>query len=337
MADKLLVKWEEAHNATLDDLVHDIRIVWATKDAERTIYDTLLHTVHHASKLGEQVRRGEYQAVLDELGNTVMWFLTFVGKLQQSIEERQKERWEEHLFYTPLPLTDIVWNKYPYTCHACYLRLFKKGKQKEAWKRQCDCLLKPNIVELRTDKEKEVAEQALREFAEEHKDEEVTSLSGLEEMFAYLFESNYDNLSLESVAFHLLEEIGEISNALVRLYSYDLDKTPNPVESCLQRRRGLEGEIADTMSWIFAVSIKVKRLYEIYDKLPSRIGHGPFPPSPPLRAPLISFANILWNQYGDKNTGFLYCPVCGEPRCECKLRFYKDESGTETLIPKLRG
>ena len=162
MADKLLVKLEEAPNATLDDLVHDSRIVWAAKDTERTIYDTLLHMVHHASKLGEQVRRGEYQAILDELGNTVMWFLTFVGKLQQPIEERQKERWEEHLFYTPLRLTDIVWNKYPYTCHACYLRLFKERRQTEAWKRPCDCLLKPNIVELRTDKEKEVVEQALR-------------------------------------------------------------------------------------------------------------------------------------------------------------------------------
>lgn len=337
MADKCIVKYEEAPNATLDDLVHDIQIVWATKDAERTIYDTLLHTVHHASKLGEQVRRGEYQAVLDELGNTVMWFLTFIGKIQQPIEERQKERWEEHLFYTPLPLMDIVWNKYPYTCHTCYLRLWKDGRQEEAFKHHCDCLLKPSIVELRTEKEKAAAEQALRNFADEHKGEKVASLSGLEKMFAFLFESNYENFSLESFAFHLLEEVGEISDALIRLYSYDLDKVPDPVESCLHRRRCLEGEIADTVSWIFGVSIKVKRLYEIYDKLPSRIGHGPFPTSFPLKAPLVSFVNILWNQYGDKNTGFLYCPTCGKPRCECKLRFYKDESGIETLIPKLEG
>lgn len=337
MADQLLVKYEEAQNATLDDLVHDIRIVWATKDAERTIYDALLHAVHHASKLGEQVRRGEYQAVLDELGHTVMWFLTFVGKLQQPIGERQKERWEEHLFYTPLPLTDIVWNKYPYTCHACYLRLSKEERQEEAFKRQCDCLLKPNIVELRTEKEKSAAEQSLRKLAEDHNSEKVKSLSGLEEMFAYLFESNYDNLSLQSVAFHLLEEIGEISDALLRLYSYDLDKTPDPVEHCLQRRRSLEGEIADAVSWIFAVSIRVKRLYEIYDKLPDRLGHGPLPLSPPPRASMINFVNILWNQYGDKNTGFLYCPTCGKSRCGCKLRFYKDKSSTETLIPKLQG
>ena len=337
MADKLLVKWEEAHNATLDNLVHDIRIVWSTKDAERTIYDTLLHTVHHASKLGEQVRRGEYQAVLAELGHTVMWFLTFVGKLQQPIEERQKERWEEHLFYTPLPLMDIVWNKYPYTCHACYLRLSNESRQEEAFKRQCDCLLKPNIVELRTEKEKADAEQSLRKFAEDHNNEKVKSLSGLEEMFTYLFESNYDNLSLESVAFHLLEEIGEISDALVRLYSYDLDKTPDPVESCLQRRRSLESEIADAVSWIFAVSLRVKRLYEIYDKLPDRLTHGPFTPSPQPRAPSVSFVNILWIQYGDKNTGFLFCPTCEKPRCECKLSFYKDESSTGDLIPKLIG
>ncbi len=141
MTNELSIGLAQASNATLDGLVHEIGIVWAKKHSQRTIYDSLLHTVNHVSKLGEQVRRGEYQGVINELGNTVMWFLTFVGKLQQPVEQRLKTGREELVFYTPITLTDIVWNKYPYTCPACFQRLTKENKQGDAWKRRCDCLL----------------------------------------------------------------------------------------------------------------------------------------------------------------------------------------------------
>ncbi len=332
MVNQPKVKLSEAQNATLDDLIHDIRIVWAKKDAQRTIYDTLLHTVNHASKLGEQVRRGEYKGVLDELGDTVMWFLTLVGKLRQPIEHRSPTNREACLFYTPLALTDIVWNKYPYVCPACFLRLSKENKIGEAWQRKCDCLLSSSTVEERTEEEKAEAEKALRDFAEEHKDDKVKILADLEEMFASLYAANYDNLSLEFIAFHLLEEIGEVSDALIRLYSYDINKTPDPVQIFENRRAHLESEIADVISWIFAVSIRVKLLFQVYDKLPRKVGLEPFETASTHRAPQINFANILWNRYGDRNTGFLYCPTCGKGECDCKLRFYKTKKAIADLL-----
>lgn len=332
MVDQRKVKWSEAPNATLDDLIHDIQFVWARKDAQRTIYDTLLHTVNHASKLGEQVRRGEYQAVLDELGDTVMWFLTFVGKLQQPVKERRKTSREMLLFYTPLILTDVVWNKYPYTCPACFFRLAKENRGSGPWKRRCDCLLSSGIVEGRTDEEKAEAEKALRDFAKEHGAEKVSRLAELEKMFTSLYEANHATLSLEAIAFHLLEEVGEVSDALIRLYSYDLSKNPDPAQFYNSRRLHLESEIADVVSWIFAVSIKVKLLYGVYDKLPSRVGPGPFQEPPPSRAPQVNLANIVWNQYGDKNNGLLYCPTCGKAQCNCRLRFYRTAGATKSLL-----
>jgi NTP pyrophosphatase (non-canonical NTP hydrolase) len=153
----------------------------------------------------------------------------------------------------------------------------------------------------------------------------------LEEMFAFIYQANYETLSLEPVAFHLLEEVGEVSNAIIRLYSYNLSKTPDPARFYLKRRLHLESEIADVVSWIFAVSIKVKLLYQVYDKLPG-VGLGPFQTPPTPRAPQISLANILWNQYGDRNNGLLHCPTCGKPQCDCKLRFYKTSKRTKTLL-----
>ena len=334
MVDQRKVKLSEAPNATLDDLIHDIRIVWAKKDAQRTIYDTLLHTVNHASKLGEQVRRGEYKGVLDELGDTVMWFLTLVGKLQQPVEHRSKTNPEALLFYTPLALTDIVWNKYPYVCPACFLRLSKENKEGEAWQRKCDCLLSIKIVEERTEEEKAETEKALREFTEEHKDDKVESLADLEKMFASLYAANYENLPLESIAFHLLEEVGEVSDALIRLYSYNISKTPDPAQIYNSRQAHLESEIADVVSWIFAVSIKVKLLFQVYDKLPREVGLGPFETASTPRATRINLENILWSRYGDRNTELLYCPSCFQAQCKCKLRFYKTEKATKSLLIK---
>lgn len=334
MVDQRKVRLSEAPNATLDDLIHDIRIVWAKKDAQRTVYDTLLHTVNHASKLGEQVRRGEYKGVLDELGDTVMWFLTLVGKLQQPVEHRSKTSREAFLFYTPLALTDIVWNKYPYVCPACFLRLSKENRKGDAWKRKCDCLLSPSIVEERTEEEKAETEKALRDFAKEHKDDKVERLADLEEMFASLYVANYENLPLESIAFHLLEEVGEVSDALIRLYSYNISKTPDPAQIYDSRQAHLESEIADVVSWIFAVSIKVKLLFQVYDKLPREVGLGSFETASTPRAPQINLANILWSRYGDRNTGLLYCPTCIEAQCKCKLRFYKTEKATKSLLIK---
>jgi len=334
MVNQRKVKLSEAQNATLDDLIQDIRIVWARKDAQRTVYDTLLHTVNHASKLGEQVRRGEYKGVLDELGDTVMWFLTLVGKLQQPVEHRSPTNRETFLFYTPLALTEIVWNKYPCVCPACFLRLSKENRIGEAWNRKCDCLLSLSIVEERTEEEKAETEKALRDFAEEHKDDKVERLADLEEMFASLYVANYENLSLESIAFHLLEEVGEVFDALIRLYSYDISKTPDPAQIFESRRAHLESEIADVVSWIFAVSIKVKLLFQVYEKLPRKVGLEPFETASTRRAPQINFANILWNRYGDRNTGFLYCPTCGKGECDCKLKFYKTKKAIESLLIK---
>lgn len=331
MVDQRKVKLITAPDATLDDLIQDIHIVWVKKDSQRTIYDTLLHTVNHASKLGEQVRRGEYKGVLDELGDTVMWFLTLVGKLQQPVEQRSKTNREAILFYTPRTLTDIVWNKYPYVCPACFLRLSRENTSVDPWKRPCDCLLNPRLAEERTEEEKAETEMALRDFAENHKDNKVEKLAGLEEMFASLFVANYENLPLESIAFHLLEEVGEVSDALIRMYTYNTNRTPDPGQIFESRRAHLESEIADVVSWIFAVSIKVKLLFKIYDKLPSKVGLEPFETTSTPRAQQINLANILWNRYGDRNTGFLYCPSCGRDECDCKLKFYKTKKAIESL------
>ena len=332
MPDEFRISLDTAANVTLDDWIHDIRIVWTRPDAKRSVYDALLHTVNHASKLGEQVRRGEFSNVLNEVGDTVMWFLTFVGKLQQQVRNRPKNSREERLFHVPLQLTEIGWNKYPYVCHACFSRLYKEGRQNESWKRKCDCLLTPRLVESRSDEEKSKTATALQEFAAQHIADRVSKLHEWEAMFDFIYEANYENLSLESIAFHLLEEVGEVSDALLRLYTYNLKKTPKPEAVYLERLRNLQGEIADVISWIFAVCLKIKRMYEIYDKLPKQVRREPFGRTFPEISRQISLPNVLWHRYGHPDNKSLYCPTCGNRICNCKLQFARSSRKVDTLL-----
>ena len=135
MSGKHRVNRSNAKELTLDDYIHDIHLVWNTLDRQRSIYDTWLHTVHHVSKLGEQVRRGRFDKLLDELADTIMWFLTFVGRLQEPPKTRIIRIEEERLFYTPMSLTDTIWSKYPNICPVCFFRHYKSAKEDELWEK----------------------------------------------------------------------------------------------------------------------------------------------------------------------------------------------------------
>ncbi|MBA7633754.1 hypothetical protein ES703_41325 [subsurface metagenome] len=339
MSNKLKVSLINAKELTLDDYIHDIRIVWNRLDSERSIYDTWLHTVNHASKLGEEVRRGRFDKVLNELADITMWFLTFVGRLQESPKSRIIRIEEERLLYTPLSLTDIVWSKYPNICPVCFFRHYERSGENELWGRKCDCLLNLRQVETRNellstnekDKLKKVA--ALSEYAAntKNKHEKLSKVEDIQSMFERIFEANIDNLSLESLTFHLLEEIGEVSDALIRVYTYKKDSTPPAAKLYPQRIANLENELADVVSWIFAICLKVKYLYEAYDELAQLPYRQAMAPTPSRLSGSINFWEILWRRYGHPNAKSLWCPVCGVRICECPVTFATDTEKQQAM------
>jgi NTP pyrophosphatase (non-canonical NTP hydrolase) len=77
-------------------------------------------------------------------------------------------------------------------------------------------------------------------------------------MFGTVFAANLRHLSLTDVGLHLMEELGEVSDAMVRMYSY-VQKTfvagePN------WRQFKLEAQLADVFSWLFSLIEKLSRL-----------------------------------------------------------------------------
>ena len=316
-----------AKELTLDDYIHDIQLVWNRLDRERSIYDTWLHTVHHVSKLGEQVRRGRFDKLLDELADTIMWFLTFVGRLQQPAETRVIRIEEERLFYTSMSLTDIIWNKYPNICPVCFFRYYESANEDELWGKKCDCLLYAREVETRnellsaSDEDKLEKVEALSNHAIQNKHRQLAKLGDLQNMFEKIYQANIDSSPLDFIAFHLLEEVGEVSNALIRLYTYTESSTSQPSELYLQRVGNLESELADVISWIFAVCLKVKYLCQAYDELAGTAPKPPVIPSLPSLSQGVNFWEILWRRYGLLDGKSLWCPVCRNVICKCEVDF----------------
>ena len=327
-----------AKEVTLDDYIDDIRIVWNRLDAERSVYDTWLHTVNHAASCGEAVRRGHYRKLLDELADTVMWFLTFVGKLQHPPKERCIRIEEERLFYTPASLTDLVWRKYPYICPVCFFRLYQTVEEDELLGRKCDCLLHPREVETRNellslDEEEKLGEkerqsrrdrvEALNSYAIWNKSSQVSQVGNLQNMFEQIYQPNIESSSLESIAFHLLEEIGEVSDTLIRIYTYK-NSSLSHSEEYPQRISNLESELADVVSWIFALCLKVKYRWEAYDELVTALFQRALAPRAPTISPGMNFWNILLRRYGCPDGKSLWCPICRNTICECKVVFATD-------------
>jgi NTP pyrophosphatase (non-canonical NTP hydrolase) len=336
MQGKLKVTFSNAKELTLDDHIHDIQLIWNRLDSERPIYDTWLHTVNHASKLGEQVRRGRFNKLLDELGDTVMWFLTFVGKLQQPTDTRRVRIDEERLLYVPQSLSDIVWSKYPNLCPVCFFYYYESDRKDELWGKKCQCLLHPREVETRNEllspnerdelnQKKLEKVEALSDYATQAQKrcEQISKVSDLQDMFERIYQVNIDSWSLESITFHLLEEIGEVSDAIVRVYTYARKKKPGyaPSELVPTRIRNLASELADIVSWIFAVCLKLKYLYAAYEEWAQAASKEPLMPEYAPIAPRMNFWEIVWRRYGLRDGKSLWCPACRNVICQCEVDF----------------
>lgn len=142
--------------------------------------------------------------------------------------------------------------------------------------------------------------------------------------------------SLDTVAFHLLEEIGEISHAMIGMYTFNAQEDQLPAKDEIENRRRyarrmrkkrikqLEEEIADVFSWIFSVNFKIRENFSTYKAYMEKR---------PLTSARIkvaegateNIASLIWVRYG--GIQYLQCPKCGQAPCErikgCDWYIYK--------------
>lgn len=343
--------------ADIDDYFDDACHIWNRDKSERSIFDLWFHVMDHCARLVEAVRKESPADVIDDLADTFMWLMSFIAQTHQSANSI------DELFNTQTRPSDILWNKYPGICPACldyeFLRLLdikenenpldvveNKGDLVMAWieqnseklcreKTPCTCLIRVSFTEERHKKNKEInhyLDQYRLHFANLTREKyKVRGIQNHEKMFESLYSHAYQVYSLQTIAFHLLEEVGEVTQALKDCYTFDTDREPFS-EALFQRRKlKLEEEIADVISWIFALILKIRRVYfrDAYEYLQTILMSNKMVQV--LIKDPVTLPNIIWAKYGHDQHKTelpnLICSGCFNAPCNCKrdLRIYWDE------------
>lgn len=339
------VTYENYRKTCLDSFHNDFAEIWARDTSERSVFDLWLHVVDHASRIARAIRRQEPPAVIDDIADTTVWLMSFCAYCQT-----RSGTSEANFHFNESP-AEIIWQKYPGTCPACFdswiISLLDLTKSRSAIEQvQLQNLELSKAIDNRVAQFREFEPcSCLSRIADRNKEREIASsiridldafrvryanalrlqgkvVSGvaeLERMFDCIYANWNHVLTLELTAFHLLEEVGEATEALKDIYTFDESREPYSETLCQLRRSRLLDEIGDVFSWLYAISLKISATF---GRLAGQYRASISPNSAAQVADSrLSFADIIWSKYGMTRSGAnwdrLRCPGCQDSPCTC--------------------
>jgi NTP pyrophosphatase (non-canonical NTP hydrolase) len=358
---KQKVTLDNYRDASIDDFYSDFAEIWQRDYKERSIFDLWLHVVDHASRIAKAVKREDPPAIVDDIADTTVWLMSFISFLENQSDENLGA------FEKASP-SKIIWDKYPCICPVCFdniiidslnllsvkdpLAEIRNSRhfvtdqlQKEVdnlYFKRCDCLTRVSNYdkrnELRTTVKSELVElrKIYSHFLLANKKLPI-KIADIESMFEKIYESSNKIFSLESIMFNLLSEIGETTQAIVNLYTFDESREPYSLLLAEKRKIRLFEKIADILSWLFAASIKIKSTYgkiaeSYYETITKKYDFS-------RNMSVLSFSDIIWSKYGmtpnGANWNGLKCPGCQGSPCECPrdLKINWDDASNKSTSP----
>jgi NTP pyrophosphatase (non-canonical NTP hydrolase) len=315
-------------NLPLDEFLTAVAGIYSGQDKNRSVYDIWLHATHHAASIGEEVRKFKPgEKLFKEIADFAMWLFTFVGKINIPLGSASNPHGIEESTIrvrNKIKFSDIIWNKYPSLCPVCFWRRFQKtGKIEDVHADPCDCLI--HEVETRSKAKEKKQLDKLEEYASTHSANKPQSVDEWQKMFNDMYEANLKHIDLEDIAFHLLEEVGEVSDAIVRSYTYAGGELKG--RAPYWRRRLLESEIADVASWMFTLVNHLELVPEIAREFQKFVFGSQI-----FRKEKITLSRIIWKRYAWPRNSW-YCPhVCESPTCQCPITLVNNKDTFETLI-----
>jgi hypothetical protein len=302
----------------LDEYVRVIAKLYEANDRYRSLWDVWCHTLHHAAAIAERARKkAPAKDLFNEIADFALWLFTAVHKLEGPIGEIQSRN------ATPLETvirirsgcSDLLWHRYPRFCPLCYERRTRgdrKLEKSQSFLKPCNCLL--NGYQPQEKPVRRAALVALRAFSEETRNSKPKNIDRWQEMFEIIFRPNLRHLSLVEATSHLLEELGEASDAMIRMSSYrNEDFVPGEPD---YRQLRLEAQIADVFSWLFTVVQKIDSIAKTgldYERWRSNAAA--------VTATPVRLSEIIWGRYGCNDLHSFWCPFCKHAACTCPLLF----------------
>lgn len=362
------VSFDNRRTCHMDHYFYDFEAIWKRDFEERSGFDLWMHVVDHASRVARAIRRQQPSDVIDDIADTAVWVFSFISHCAHSNNSMDKNF---KLTHSP---SKIIWGKYCGTCPACFsfkaikiayrrgfcssLNKFFESKDDilhcldEISKEiktdpSCSCFSREsNYVKERDDIRKHKNEfMNLRiEYANKYEVDIATPKTFGE--FQFMFDRIYGHvnrfMSLEQIAFHFLEEIGDATRSLKDLYTYDDSREPYTKNLHNIRVLKFYEEIADVFSWLYAIVLKLNSTYIMHAIQYISSTDSMFSIKP--EACNLSFSDIIWAKYGrTKNGGNLnnlICPGCQNAPCKCprdlKIAWSSTAEGNNIMIGNVK-
>ena len=318
----------------LDEYVEVVHEIYREHDAQRSIWDVWSHTSHHASAIAEEIRKGaDAEDLQRDIADFSLWLFTTLKRLTGSVgEAKENESLQDSLIRVSSKASHLLWNRYPGICPGCYWHRTVQGTREMTTSERatpCNCLLRaPERHRTKAERNEHRRNQrlralALRKFAAETRNNMPAGIDGWQEMFATIYMGTLRNLTITEVGLRFMEEIGEVSDALIRMYSYT--ETDFKLGEPSWRQLRLEDELADIFSWLFGLIVKLDLLCKTAT---------PFITTIASQVSLnwnLKLSSILWKRYGSSELNSFHCPHCRQAHCSCKILFVPNMRGVEAL------
>lgn len=300
----------------LDDYVQVVPRIYGKHDQNRSIWDVWCHTLHHGASVAERIRKKvPPEKLFSEIADFSLWLFTVVQKLSGRLGRRKtpNETPIETLIRIQNSCSDVVWFRYPGVCHLCYARRSAGRVTEVDVPDPCDCNWP--LKDLRDKETKRADSKTLEEFGRANHKRKPKAIDDWQALFGHIFRKKLPTLSSLEIGSHMLEELGEVSDAMVRMYSYTEENFRSGEPNWRLAR--LEGQIADVFSWLFALVEKMNEAKaETVASERSR----------------IRLSEIIWQRYGSEPLGSFRCYACNKAVCACRLVFIPATRPIEDLI-----
>lgn len=268
---------DNRYSASLDAYVKNVATIWPQVQT-RPVDLTLFRLISHASEACEEVRKNHWGNAAGKLGDVMVWWMTLVHQVQI---DPTPANFRATVAYVPEKASEMVWQKMPGACVTCLTRWLtrERGVSLEASdaeisrhlqaamehfpvekgrERQCICAGYKNEVENRAAGFKLFAKRAGQLLAAERAIPQ--SFADIAVMFNNIHHNNIRIYSTEETAFHLLEEVGEVTRAYSNLFY--MDYSPDDPNDVLPDRQNLVlefmEELADVFYWSLQLHAKLR-------------------------------------------------------------------------------
>lgn len=276
---------------TIDEFVSGISDVYGHNDEGRGEEELWLQVVEESSQIAEAVRENSYEKILKNSVDLLAWLSGFVSKCHS----------KDSICHFEDKLSVIIHTKFPGRCPRCK-------------NNPCQCLSRMKELQERDQEHKRRVYAESEEEANNTMESRPKRLDEIVAKFYQIFANNLMIMNIQEIAFHLLEEVGEVAVELRELRA----RNGNGEESEIKEiKTELKKEIADVFSWVLALIIKVNLLgnnsYQVTKALTEIINENI------LNFETIKIENSLLRKlilkyYSDNEN--LVCSTCNETKCD---------------------